>query len=98
VFETRAGELPEMPDDNADPADGLDRTRLRRQALLIALAELTEREREIASLRYGAELNANEIGATVGIESAPIRKILERARTRLAARIETLLSLDGGMP
>jgi DNA-directed RNA polymerase specialized sigma24 family protein len=49
------------------------------------------------SLRYGAELNASEIGTTVGIEPAAIRKILERARTRLGARIEALLSPDGGM-
>ena len=93
---TATGELPETPDDAADPADDLDRARQRR-ALLIALGELPERERAIVSLRYGAELNASEIAATVGIEPATIRKILERARTRLGARIEALLSPDGGM-
>ena len=87
---------PRHADDGADPADGLDRARQRR-ALLIALAELPERERVIVSLRYGAELNASDIGAAVGIEPATIRKILERARTRLGARIEALLSPDGGM-
>jgi DNA-directed RNA polymerase specialized sigma24 family protein len=50
----------------------------------------------VVSLRYGAELNATEIGATVGIEPATIRKILERARTQLGARIEALLSPEGG--
>ena len=93
---TATGELPETPDDAADPADDLDRARQRR-ALLIALGELPERERAIVSLRYGAELNASEIAATVGLEPATIRKILERARTRLGARIEALLSPDGGM-
>jgi len=92
---TATGELPERPDDEADPADALDRAR-RRRALLIALAELPERERVIVSLRYGAELDASEIGTAVGIEPATIRKILERARTRLGARIEALLSPDGG--
>jgi RNA polymerase sigma-70 factor, ECF subfamily len=92
---TATGELPETADDGADPVDGLDRAR-RRRALLTALAELPERERVIVSLRYGAELNASEIGATVGIEPATIRKMLERVRTRLGARIETLLSPDGG--
>ena len=77
-----------------DPADALDRAR-RRRALLIALAELPERERVIVSLRYGAELNASEIGAALGIEPATIRKILERARTRLGARIEALLNPGG---
>jgi RNA polymerase sigma factor (sigma-70 family) len=63
----------------------------------VALAELPERERAIVSLRYGAELNASEIAAAVGIEPATVRKILERTRTRLGNRIETLLSPDGGM-
>ena len=58
---TATGELPETPDEGADPADALDRAR-RRRALLIALAELPERERVMVSLRYGAELNASEIG------------------------------------
>jgi RNA polymerase sigma-70 factor (ECF subfamily) len=94
---TATGELPEIPDEGADPADGLDRARQRR-ALLIALAELPERERVIVSLRYGADLNASEIAATVRIEPATVRKILERARTRLGTRIEALLSPEGGLP
>jgi RNA polymerase sigma-70 factor, ECF subfamily len=92
---TATGELPDTPDEGNDPADGLDRAR-RRRALLVALAELPDRERVILSLRYGAELNASEIGAAVGSEPATVRKILERARTRLGARIEALLSPDGG--
>jgi RNA polymerase sigma-70 factor, ECF subfamily len=93
---TATGELPEAADgDAADPAQDLDRARQRR-ALLIALGELSERERMIVSLRYGAELNATEIAATVGMESAAVRKTLERTRTRLAARIEALLSPEGG--
>ena len=92
---TATGELPETPDDGVDPADGLDRARQRR-ALLVALAELPERERVIVSLRYGAELNASEIGTAVGVEPATIRKILERARIRLGARIDTLLSPERG--
>jgi RNA polymerase sigma-70 factor (ECF subfamily) len=93
---TSSGELPETPDATADPADGLDRARQRR-ALLIALGELPERERAIVSLRYGAGLNASEIAAAVGIQAPTIRKILERARARLGARIDALLSPDGGM-
>ena len=93
---TATGELPEVPDDAVDPEGDLDRARQRR-ALLIALGGLPERERAIVSLRYGAELNASEIAATLGIEPATIRKILERARTRLGARIEALLNSDGGM-
>jgi RNA polymerase sigma-70 factor (ECF subfamily) len=93
---TATGELPETPDDAVDPAGDLDRAR-QRGALLIALGELPERERAIVSLRYGAELNASEIAAAVGIEPATIRKILERVRARLGARIEALLSPERGM-
>jgi RNA polymerase sigma-70 factor (ECF subfamily) len=93
---TATGVLPERPADTADPADALDRARQRR-ALLIALGELPGRDREIVSLRYGAELNASDIAAALAIEPATVRKILERARTRLGARIEALLSPDGGM-
>ena len=75
---TATGELPDTPDDGADPAEALDRAR-RRRALLIALGDLSERERAIVSLRYGAELNAREIGIALGIEPATIRKMLERA-------------------
>ena len=92
---TATGELPETAGDATDPDDDLDRAR-RRHALLTALAELSAREREIVSLRYGADLNASEIGASLGLEPAAIRKMLERARTRLAARIETLLTPDRG--
>ena len=93
---TATGELPDTPDLGPDPADRLDRER-RRRALLTALAELSERERMIVSLRYGADLNASEIGVAAGIDPATIRKTLERARTRLGARIEALLGSDGGM-
>jgi len=93
---TATGQLPDIPDEGADPAGDLDRARQRR-ALLVALAELPERERTIVSLRYGAELNASEIASAVGAEPGTIRKILERARTRLGARIEALLSRDGGL-
>ena len=93
---TATGELPETPDNGVDPLESLDRAR-RRRALLVALAELSERERMIVGLRYGADLNASDIATTLGLEPATIRKILERARTRLSERIEALLNPEGGM-
>jgi RNA polymerase sigma factor (sigma-70 family) len=77
-----------------DVGEDIDRTR-QRKALLHALAELEPREREIVSLRYGAELNATEISAQVGVEPATVRKILERARVRLGERIEALMQSGG---
>ncbi len=87
---TATGELPEVPAADGDPGDDIDRAR-QRSALLRALAELEPREREIVSLRYGAELNAAEIAVQLKIEPANVRKILERVRARLGERIEALM-------
>jgi RNA polymerase sigma-70 factor (ECF subfamily) len=92
---TATGELPEVPAADSDVGDDIDRAR-QRAALLRALAELEPREREIVSLRYGAELNAAEIAAQLRIEPANVRKILERARVRLGERIAALMTTGGG--
>jgi RNA polymerase sigma-70 factor (ECF subfamily) len=91
---TATGELPEIADPSVEPGDDIDLAR-QRVALLRALAELEPREREIVSLRYGADLNAPEIAAQVGMEAANVRKILERARVRLGERIEAIMKSRG---
>ena len=91
---TATGELPEIAAAEADLGDDVDLAR-HRAALLLALAELEPREREIVSLRYGSDLSATEIAAQTGIGAANVRKILERARLRLAERIEALMKSAG---
>ena len=91
---TATGELPEIADPDSDIGADIDLSR-QRAALLQAQAELEPREREIVSLRYGSDLNATEIAAQVGMEAANVRKILERARTRLGERIEALVKSRG---
>jgi RNA polymerase sigma-70 factor, ECF subfamily len=86
---TATGELPEIADPDSDVSDHIDLAR-QRSALLQAFAELEPREREIVSLRYGADLNATEIATQLGMEPANVRKVLERARARLGERIEAL--------
>ena len=93
---TDPSELTRVADDATDIERDVDSER-RRGALLKALAELDERERAIVSLRYGSELDASEIGRVLGLEAANVRKILERMRVRLGARIEALLNHTGGM-
>lgn len=83
-------DLARVPDDAADLEDDVDREK-QRAALLTALAELGEPEREIVSLRYGSELDATEIARILALEPPNVRKILERTRARLGARIEALL-------
>ncbi len=87
---TETGELPDVPYEQAPPENEVDTAR-ERTALLHALAELAPAEREIVSLRYGAELNASEIAKLMKLEPANVRKSLERTRERLGARIESLL-------
>lgn len=72
-----------------DPGEDLDRQRTR-ALVLRALWEIPEREREILSLRYGADLNATEIAAIVNLKPAHVRKLCERWRVRLGRRIEEL--------
>jgi RNA polymerase sigma-70 factor (ECF subfamily) len=91
---TATGELPDVADPAGDLAGDIDLAR-QRAALLQALAELEPREREIVSLRYGSDLNATEIAAQLAMESANVRKILERARVRLGERIEALVKSRG---
>jgi RNA polymerase sigma-70 factor (ECF subfamily) len=91
---TATGELPDLASDADDPGDDIDRAR-RRSALLRALAELEPREREIVSLRYGAELDASEIAAQLKLEPANVRKILERVRVRLGERIDAFMRSHG---
>jgi RNA polymerase sigma-70 factor (ECF subfamily) len=89
-------DLPRIADDAADPERDADSTRMR-AVLLKALAELDGRDREIVSLRYGSELDASEIARVLALEPANVRKILERARERLGARIEMLLNPNGAV-
>lgn len=86
--------LPEAADDDADLERDVDAQR-ERAALLQALSEVGHSEREIVGLRYGAELNATEIARLVRLEPANVRKILERTRARLGARIESILGDPG---
>ena len=79
-MESAAGE-------SRDPGDELDLAR-RKKALLEAMAELAPREREVVSLRYGAELTAAEVGAALGLGEANVRKICERQRKDLLERLQ----------
>ena len=74
------------PSDDATPLHDADV--LMKKTLLAALAELPERDRQIVSLRYGAELSADEVAEVVGVSAANVRKICERQRQQLLQRLE----------
>jgi RNA polymerase sigma-70 factor (ECF subfamily) len=81
------GVLNDVPDEAVDLEQGADTVR-KRTMVLKALAKLEHLERDIMSLRYGAELNAAEIAKLVGREPANVRKILERARARMREHLD----------
>lgn len=58
-----------------------------RTALIAALATLPMRDREVLSLRYGAELEADEVAELCGLTAAHVRKICERQKRVLRERI-----------
>jgi RNA polymerase sigma-70 factor (ECF subfamily) len=94
---TDPGDLQRVPDEATDLERDADSERTR-AALFRALSELEGREREVVSLRYGSELDATEIAHALALEPANVRKILERTRVRLGARIEALLNCKGATP
>ncbi len=99
--EARVELTPDARDLEPDPEGGdplgeaVDRAR-EKAALLAALATLSPRDREIVSLRYGAELSAAEVAASTGVSEANVRKICERARARLEAELEARLARRTG--
>jgi RNA polymerase sigma-70 factor (ECF subfamily) len=61
-----------------------------RSALLELLGELDARDRWVLCLRYGGELEVAEVAEITGLSSANVRKICERQRKRLLARLSEL--------
>lgn len=57
--------------------------------LAAALAGLSERDREIVALRYGADLSGPEIAEITGLELANVQQILSRSLRRMRAELES---------
>lgn len=56
--------------------------------LLVALARLGQREREVLALRFGGDLTAREIGGLLGLSLANVQQIQSRALRALRAQLE----------
>ena len=57
-------------------------------ALVHALAELPERDRQIVSLRFGQELTQSEIGAELGVSQMQVSRLLASLLGRLRASLQ----------
>ena len=81
------GDLPsdELPE---TPVEGHEEPSLRRLELRAALAKLDERDRELLSLRYGADLTAKQIGELLELKTNAVEVALHRALARLRNLME----------
>ncbi len=73
-------------DDSAAPDDVVDAA-IRRVSVAAALSVLSERERELIALRYGADLTARRIAELLGIPTNTVEVALHRALERLRRRL-----------
>ena len=84
-------------------ADGdLETETSERLLLAEALRVLSEREREIIALRYGADLTARRIGELLGLQTHAVEVALQRAlgrlRTALGSRTEAEIQVGARLP
>ena len=77
----------ELDAEAAAGADDIEEQVAARLDLQAALGLLEERDRELISLRYGADLSSKQIGELLGLEPGAVDVSLHRARSRLRAAL-----------
>jgi RNA polymerase sigma-70 factor (ECF subfamily) len=80
--------LEELDDENAPAASDPEANFGASPDLLAALRELTDRDREVIALRFGADLTGPEISALLGLSLANVQQVLSRSLRRLRATLE----------
>jgi RNA polymerase sigma-70 factor, ECF subfamily len=88
---------PEPVDESAAP-DNVEEESVRRIDLRAALAKLSQRDRELLALHYGADLTAGQIGELLELTTNAVEVALHRARERLAAALAGLGDDDSPEP
>ena len=71
------------------PTEGHEEASLTRLELHEAIQGLDERDRELLSLRYGADLTASQIGELLGLKTNAVEVGLLRALRRLRALLDS---------
>ena len=77
----------ELDAEAAAGADEIEERVAARLDLQAALGLLEERDRELISLRYGADLSSKQIGELLGLAPGAVDVSLHRARSRLRAAL-----------
>jgi len=80
--------LRDWPSSDPQPEEIADHNETRSR-LLLAVAHLTERERDILGLKFGAGLTNRNIGELVGLSESNVGVILYRAVRRLRAELSS---------
>ncbi len=75
--------------DHAEEVEGPGVAPAGEEALDAALATLTREQRALLTLRFGEELNSEEIAATLGIPAGTVRSRLHTAVARLRTAVTT---------
>ena len=80
----------------ADPADAeqvaagdFEETAIDRLTVVAAVATLSDRDRELLALRYGADLTARQIGEILGLKTNAVDVALHRALARVRSQLES---------
>jgi RNA polymerase sigma-70 factor (ECF subfamily) len=77
-----SGDMPEGSD------DGFERRAIERLTLASALDRLSNRDRELIALRYGADLTASQIAVRLEMTTNAVEVALHRALDRLRAHVD----------
>lgn len=80
----RGEELPDIA--GRDDVEG---DTLNRLALDAAIASLSERDRDLIALRYGADLRSSQIAQVLSMQKNAVEVALHRALTRLRSELES---------
>lgn len=84
----RSDRLEQLDERFAPTVDGPEERLLASPELVEALAELSDRDREVVALRFGGDLNGPEIAALLGLSLANVQQILSRSLRKLRATLE----------
>jgi RNA polymerase sigma factor for flagellar operon FliA len=76
-----------VADDSAEPGAIL-RDKRFRTALVGAIEELPERERQLMGMYYEQDMNLREIGAVMGVTESRVCQLHSQAVARLRARLK----------
>ena len=85
---SRAAGSPELELDHVEDGRDAAEESIQRLTLAAAVAQLRERDQELISLRYGADLTAAQIAQTLELEKNAVEVALHRALGRLRAILE----------